>query len=102
MITSINIIFTIIWLVLSEALYIWFMDDENNEDGWFSNKILSLMISAIITFLIYGACYITKNYLKEISIVAGISVVIGLFFIINYKLGKAIVKRNKRRRKKRK
>lgn len=99
------IIRVIVWLIISEGLYLWCCIGETKKQirkEWLGYKFISLFIGAIITFLIslvgYGIVYLYKNYPRETLLgILGIILII-LFFIMNKYVGLSVAKKPKKKK----
>jgi len=95
-----RIIFIIIWLVASEALYILFCWEESKETikrEWIQTKLGSMFGGFIVTGILLIIYEGFKNYTKISFIVLGSIIGVMLFFYINYKLGLSVAKKPRKR-----
>ena len=88
----------IIWLIISEIIYIIWCKTENkkrleDDDWWIGVKIISLIISGMIIFIGYLTYLSYKEYSKETNyLIIGILILI-VFFYINKKIGLRVAKK---------
>ena len=101
------IIFGVIFLIITEVIYILACRTETKKTikrEWVNNKIMSIVCSLFITFLLvigYIMILLIKQYIKDIiyylTWTLGIIGLIVSFFYINYRIGIKVANVKKRR-----
>lgn len=96
------IILGVAWLAIGEILYVCFMKSEKDMSQWVLVKFISLFISGMILAACGGVYAAFTEYTKITLITILSLVILAVYLKSNYDIGKYIVKKNKKSKRKKK